>query len=102
MAAKGKSNRFVPLAVCAKSAQKYANAEQAAHKRCQPAVHRRIMADIITLQFRRSRLPRRLLNHDRRLESPPARPSDGIGIVLAMLLDRLATSAWPKESSSIS
>jgi hypothetical protein len=33
------------------------------------------MAKIITIQFRRSRLPRRLLNDGWWLEQPPARPS---------------------------
>jgi hypothetical protein len=33
------------------------------------------MAKIITIQFRRSRLPRRLLNDGWWLESPPVRPS---------------------------
>jgi hypothetical protein len=61
--------------VCAKSAQKYANSEHAGQIRCQPAGHRRAMAKIITLPFRRSRLPRRLLNDGWWLEQPPARPS---------------------------
>jgi hypothetical protein len=33
------------------------------------------MGKVITVQFRRSRLPRRLLNDGWWLESPPARPS---------------------------
>jgi hypothetical protein len=33
------------------------------------------MGQVITVQFRRSRLPRRLLNDGWWLESPPARPS---------------------------
>ncbi len=42
---------------------------------CQSAVHRRDMAKIITIQFRRSRLPRRLLNDGWWLESKPSRPT---------------------------
>jgi hypothetical protein len=63
------------LRVCAKSAQKSANSEHAGQIRCQPAGHRRAMGKIITLQFRRSRLPRRLLNDGWWLEQPPVRPS---------------------------
>jgi hypothetical protein len=33
------------------------------------------MAKVITIQFRRSKLPRRLLNDGWWLQSPPARPS---------------------------
>jgi hypothetical protein len=58
----------------AKSAQKYANPEHAAQTRCQSAAHRRVMAKIISIQFRRSRLPRRLPSHGWWLESPPVRP----------------------------
>jgi len=61
--------------VCAKSAQKYANSEHAGQIRCQSAGHCRAMAKIITLPFRRSRLPRRLLNDGWWLEQPPVRPS---------------------------
>jgi hypothetical protein len=63
------------IVLCAKSAQKYARPEHAAHKGCQPAAHRRRMAKIITFQFRRSRLPRRLLNDGWWLASPRVRPS---------------------------
>jgi hypothetical protein len=38
-------------------------------------MHRHAMAKIIPVQFRRSRLPRRLLNDGWWLESKPARPS---------------------------
>jgi hypothetical protein len=60
---------------CAKSAQKYASPEHAAHKGCQLAAHRRRMAKVITFQFRRSRLPRRLLNDGWWLVSPRVRSS---------------------------
>jgi hypothetical protein len=59
--------------VCAKSAQKSANPEHHEQTRCQLAGHRRGMGRIIRIQFRRSRLPRRLLNDGWWLESPPAR-----------------------------
>jgi len=62
-------------AVCAKSAQKSANSEKARQTPCQSAVHRPVMAKIITIQFRRSHLPRRLLRDGWWLESPPARPA---------------------------
>jgi hypothetical protein len=39
------------------------------------ARHRPAMAKIILVQFRRSRLPRRLLNDGWWLQSPPTRPS---------------------------
>jgi hypothetical protein len=62
-------------AVCAKSAQEYAIPEQAEQTRCQPAAHRRVMGKIIIIQFRRSRLPRRLWNDGWWLEAPPVRSS---------------------------
>jgi hypothetical protein len=68
-------NAGIGLAVCTKSAQQSANSEHDGQTRCQSAVHRRGMAKIIPVQFRRSRLPRRLLNDGWWLESTPARPS---------------------------
>ena len=62
-------------AACAKSAQKSANPEQTGQTHCQPAGHVRFMAKIIPIKFRRSRLPRRLLNDAWWLEAAPARPS---------------------------
>jgi hypothetical protein len=61
--------------VCAKSAQQSANSRHDEQTRSQPAVHRRGMAKIIPVQFRSSRLPRRLLNDGWWLESKPVRPS---------------------------
>jgi hypothetical protein len=61
--------------VCTKSAQKYANPEHAGQTRCKSGVHRQTMAKIIIIQFRRSRLPRRLLNDGWWLQSIPTRPS---------------------------
>jgi hypothetical protein len=61
------------LAACAKSAQKSANPEQTGQTHCQSAAHGRFMAKIIPLRFRRSQLPRRLLNDGWWLEAPPAR-----------------------------
>jgi hypothetical protein len=61
--------------ICAKSAQKSANPEHREQTRCQLAGHRRVMGKIIRIQFRRSRLPRRLLNDGWWLESPPAQRS---------------------------
>jgi hypothetical protein len=52
-----------------------ASSEHNGQKRCEPAVHRRGMAKIIPVQFKRSRLPRRLLNDGWWLESKPALPS---------------------------
>jgi hypothetical protein len=43
--------------------------------RCERARHTQRMANIIPLPFRRSRLPRRLLNDGWWLESKPARPT---------------------------
>ena len=43
--------------------------------RCQRPGHRAGMGKVITIQFRRSRLPRRLLNDGWWLESKAARPS---------------------------
>jgi hypothetical protein len=68
-------NASMDLIVCAKSAQQSANSEHDEQTRCQSAVHRRGMAKIIPVQFKRSRLPRRLLNDGWWLESKPARPS---------------------------
>jgi hypothetical protein len=61
------------LSACAKSAQKSANPEQTGQTHCQPTAHVRLMARIIPIKFRRSRLPRRLLNDGWWLEAPPAR-----------------------------
>jgi hypothetical protein len=58
--------------VCAKSAQKSAKPEHREQTSCQLAGHRRVMGKIIRIQFRRSRLPRRLVNDGWWLESPPA------------------------------
>jgi hypothetical protein len=63
------------IVLCAKSAQKYARPEHVAHKGCQPAAHRHAMAKVITFQFRRSRLPRRLLKDGWWLVSPRVRSS---------------------------
>jgi hypothetical protein len=68
-------NVGIGLAICAKSAQQSANSEHDEQTRCQSAVHRRGMAKIIPVQFKRSRLPRRLLNDGWWLESKPARPA---------------------------
>jgi hypothetical protein len=59
------------LAVCANSAQNSANSEHPGQTRCQSAAHRLAMGKIIIVQFRRSRLPRRLLNDGWWLETPP-------------------------------
>jgi hypothetical protein len=59
--------------ICAKSAQKSANPDQTGQTRCQSAGQCRFMAKIIPVRFRRSRLPRRLLNDGWWLEAPPAR-----------------------------
>jgi hypothetical protein len=64
-----------PNHLCAKSAQEYANPDHAEQTRCQSAAHRRLMGKIIIVPFRRSRLPRRLLNDGWWLETPPARLS---------------------------
>jgi uncharacterized protein (DUF58 family) len=61
--------------LCAKSARQSANSEHDEQTHCVPAVHRRGMAKIIPVQFKRSRLPRRLLNDGWWLETKPARPS---------------------------
>src|SRR3984957_19647145 len=68
-------NAGMDLPVCAKSTQQSANSEHDEQTRCQSAVHRRGMAEIIPVQFKRSRLPRRLLNDGWWLESKPAPPS---------------------------
>jgi hypothetical protein len=60
-------------ALCAESAQKYANPELSEQTRCQPARHGRRMGKVITIQFRRSKLPRRLLNDAWWLETPRPR-----------------------------
>jgi hypothetical protein len=67
--------RGIDLLICAKSAQQSANSERLAQTRCEPAMHRRGMAKIIPVQFRKSRLPRRLLNDGWWLETKPARPT---------------------------
>jgi hypothetical protein len=69
------ANPGIELSVCAKSAQQSANSRHDEQTRCQSAVHRRGMAKIIPVQFRSSRLPRRLLNDGWWLESKPVRPS---------------------------
>jgi hypothetical protein len=58
---------------CARSAQQSANPDRSAHQPCQPAAHDRGMGKIITVQFRRSRLPRRLLRDGWWLEPSPRR-----------------------------
>jgi hypothetical protein len=60
---------------CAKTAQKYANPEQPEQTHCQGARHDRVMAKIIRIQFRRSRLPRRLLTDGWWLVAPSPRRS---------------------------
>src|SRR4051812_1265143 len=57
----------------AKSAQQSANPERPAHQPCQPAGHDRRMGKLILVQFRRSRLPRRLLDDGWWLESSRSR-----------------------------
>jgi hypothetical protein len=69
------ANASIGLPFCAKSAQQSANSEHDEQTRCSSAVHRRGMANIIPVQFKRSRLPRRLLNDGWWLESKLARPS---------------------------
>jgi len=59
--------------VCAKTAQKSANSEWPEQKPCQPASHAPRMGKIITVEFRRSILPRCLLDDGWWLESKPAR-----------------------------
>jgi hypothetical protein len=69
------ANPGIERSVCAKSAQQSANSRHDEQTRSQPTVHRRGMAKIIPVQFRSSRLPRRLLNDGWWLESKPVRPS---------------------------
>jgi hypothetical protein len=61
-------------AVCAKSAQKSANPERGRQTGCKLAGYRPAMGNIIRIQFRQSRLPRRLLRDGWWLQSPPVRP----------------------------
>jgi hypothetical protein len=70
-----RANGGMGLLDCAKSAQQSANSRHDEQTRCQAAVHRCGMAKIIPVQFRKSRLPRRLLNDGWWLESKPVRPS---------------------------
>jgi hypothetical protein len=58
--------------ICANSAQNSANSEHPGQTRCQSAAQRQVMGKIIIVSFRRSRLPRRLLNDGWWLETPPA------------------------------
>jgi hypothetical protein len=98
--AQGRSLVTIPLfPVCAKSAQKSADSAQPAHKRCQPAGHGRRMVKIITVQFQRSRLPRRRLNDGWWLEQPPARPPPSS---LSQSAACRSPSANPATSPSIS
>jgi hypothetical protein len=62
-------------AVCAKSAQKSANPRPSGQTCCEFAAHRLAMGKIIRIQFRQSRLPRRLLRDGWWLQSPPVRPA---------------------------
>jgi hypothetical protein len=70
--ATGESYLTCPRA-CAKSAHKSANPEQAEQTCCQLAGHPLAMGKIIRIQFRRSRLPRRLLRDGWWLETQPVR-----------------------------
>jgi hypothetical protein len=67
------------LGVCTKSAKKSPNPAHAGQTPCQSAMHRRVMGKIIIVQFRRPRLPRRLLDDGWWLETPPA-PSSVIAL----------------------
>lgn len=85
------ANGGMGLLICAKSAQQSANSEHVGQTRCQSAVHRSAMAKIIPVQFRRSLLPRRLLNDGWWLEIEPARP--------AVIAFPKADTARPKPNS---
>jgi acyl dehydratase len=61
--------------ICTKTAQKSAIPERAAQTDCQSAGHGPAMAKIISIRFRRTRLPRRLLVDGWWLTSPRVRPS---------------------------
>jgi hypothetical protein len=84
-------------AVCAKSAQKSANSVEARQTACQLTAHRQVMAKIITIQFQRSRLPRRLLRDGWWLESPPARPT--VVVLPKALPKRSAQKSSPTSKS---
>jgi hypothetical protein len=60
-------------AACPESAQQSANPERPDHRPCAASVHGRRMGKIIHVRFRRSRLPRRLLDDGWWLQTPPAR-----------------------------
>jgi hypothetical protein len=80
--------------ICAKSAQQYANPQRREQTRCQSAAHGRAMGKIITIRFRRSRLPRRLV-----AILVPARPRWRVALISAAIavgveLFRLVHAPW--------